>query len=89
MFTDTNSNGEITFQIVDVGLLLYRFFGVCGSFSILDRCDIIFTYCWQDKWEKYADTGESVDISEDMSLLTLDTILRCAFSYKSNCQVDG
>lgn len=49
----------------------------------------VFSHCRQDKWEKHADTDKAIDISEDMSLLTLDTILQCAFSYKSNCQTDG
>lgn len=33
----TNSNGEIMFEIVDLDLLLYRFFGVCGSFFHLGQ----------------------------------------------------
>nr|XP_033497164.1 cytochrome P450 4B1-like [Epinephelus lanceolatus] len=39
-----------------------------------------------DKWESYANTGESFELFEHVSLMTLDTILKCAFSYSSNCQ---
>ena len=31
----------------------------------------------------------SVEICDPISLLTLDIILRCAFSYQSNCQDTG
>lgn len=49
----------------------------------------VFSHCRQDKWEKHADTDKAFDIAEDISLLTLDTILQCTCSYKSNCQIDG
>ncbi|KAL7394584.1 hypothetical protein ABVT39_028279 [Epinephelus coioides] len=39
-----------------------------------------------DKWESYANTSESFELFERVSLMTLDTILKCAFSYSSNCQ---
>ncbi|XP_049440288.1 cytochrome P450 4A4-like isoform X2 [Epinephelus fuscoguttatus] len=39
-----------------------------------------------DKWKSYANTGESFELFEHVSLMTLDTILKCAFSYSSNCQ---
>ena len=35
---------------------------------------------------KVASPNTSVEICESVSLLTLDIILRCAFSYQSNCQ---
>ncbi|XP_040899923.1 cytochrome P450 4B1 [Toxotes jaculatrix] len=42
-----------------------------------------------DKWESYADTNESFELFEHVSLMTLDSILKCAFSYSSNCQTEG
>ncbi|KAK2844848.1 hypothetical protein Q5P01_011507 [Channa striata] len=42
-----------------------------------------------DKWERYAKTNESFELSEHVSLMTLDSILKCAFSYNSNCQTVG
>uniref|UniRef100_A0A672YFG8 aromatase n=1 Tax=Sphaeramia orbicularis TaxID=375764 RepID=A0A672YFG8_9TELE len=41
------------------------------------------------KWERYAKTGESFELFEHVSLMTLDSILKCAFSYNSNCQTEG
>ncbi|XP_042317329.1 cytochrome P450 4B1-like [Sceloporus undulatus] len=34
------------------------------------------------------DNTASVEIFEHVSLMTLDTIMKCAFSYKSNCQTE-
>ncbi|XP_029360354.1 cytochrome P450 4T8 isoform X1 [Echeneis naucrates] len=42
-----------------------------------------------DKWESYADTNKPFELFEHVSLMTLDSILQCAFSYKSNCQTEG
>ncbi|XP_067365377.1 cytochrome P450 4B1-like isoform X2 [Channa argus] len=42
-----------------------------------------------DKWECYAKTNESFELFEHVSLMTLDSILKCAFSYCSNCQTVG
>ncbi|XP_029308135.1 cytochrome P450 4B1-like [Cottoperca gobio] len=42
-----------------------------------------------DKWESYANTNESFEVFEHVSLMTLDSILKCAFSYNSNCQTEG
>ncbi|XP_049903000.1 cytochrome P450 4A12A isoform X10 [Epinephelus moara] len=39
-----------------------------------------------DKWESYANTSKSFELFEHVSLMTLDTVLKCAFSYSSNCQ---
>ncbi|XP_028667984.1 cytochrome P450 4A6-like [Erpetoichthys calabaricus] len=42
------------------------------------------------KLEKIATSSdESVEIFQHISLLTLDIILKCAFSYKSNCQLES
>ncbi|XP_073499638.1 cytochrome P450 4B1-like isoform X2 [Phyllobates terribilis] len=39
-----------------------------------------------DKWEKLAPNNKPVELFHHVSLMTLDTIMKCAFSYKSNCQ---
>ncbi|XP_028939134.1 cytochrome P450 4B1-like [Ornithorhynchus anatinus] len=40
-----------------------------------------------DKWEKLAAQGETVEMFQHVSLMALDTILKCAFSHHSNCQL--
>ncbi|XP_073499634.1 cytochrome P450 4B1-like [Phyllobates terribilis] len=39
-----------------------------------------------DKWEKLAPNNKPVELFHHVSLMTLDTIMKCAFSYESNCQ---
>ncbi|XP_063283845.1 cytochrome P450 4B1-like [Pelobates fuscus] len=39
-----------------------------------------------DKWEKLVPEKKSVELFHYVSLMTLDTIMKCAFSYHSNCQ---
>ncbi|XP_054835333.1 cytochrome P450 4A4-like [Eublepharis macularius] len=41
-----------------------------------------------DKWEKLVakDAMKSLEVFEHVSLMTLDSIMKCAFSYQSNCQ---
>ncbi|KAJ6659456.1 hypothetical protein lerEdw1_018690 [Lerista edwardsae] len=41
-----------------------------------------------DKWEQLVTQEKSVDLFEHVSLMTLDTIMKCAFSHSSNCQMD-
>ena len=42
-----------------------------------------------NKWRSLVDKDNAtVDVFEQFTLYTLDVILRCACSYKSNCQVD-
>ncbi|XP_068180518.1 cytochrome P450 4T8 [Antennarius striatus] len=42
-----------------------------------------------DKWEQYGNGTQSFELFEHVSLMTLDTILKCAFSYNSKCQTEG
>ncbi|XP_014376623.1 cytochrome P450 4B1-like [Alligator sinensis] len=42
-----------------------------------------------DKWEQMATPGKSVEIFQPVSLMTLDTIMKCAFSHQGNCQTDS
>uniref|UniRef100_A0A8C8AX84 CP4B1 protein n=1 Tax=Otus sunia TaxID=257818 RepID=A0A8C8AX84_9STRI len=41
-----------------------------------------------DKWEK-KNTEKSVELFQDVSLMTLDSIMKCAFSYNTNCQTQS
>ncbi|NXA31627.1 CP4B1 protein, partial [Eudromia elegans] len=41
-----------------------------------------------DKWEKNKQR-KPVELFHDISLMTLDTIMRCAFSYDANCQTQS
>ena len=43
----------------------------------------------QNKLQGYCDRGESFEVVNNISLLTLDIILRCAFSYDNDCQIKG
>ncbi|KAH1165985.1 hypothetical protein KIL84_015157 [Mauremys mutica] len=42
-----------------------------------------------DKWEQLIAQEKSVELFEHVSLMTLDSIMKCAFSYQSNCQTDS
>ncbi|KAF7645499.1 hypothetical protein LDENG_00203600 [Lucifuga dentata] len=42
-----------------------------------------------NKWENFAKTNESFELFNHVSLMTLDSIMKCAFSYNSNCQNEG
>ncbi|XP_064415856.1 cytochrome P450 4B1-like [Latimeria chalumnae] len=42
-----------------------------------------------DKWEKLINKGQSLEIFQHVSLMTLDSIMKCAFSYHSNCQIES
>uniref|UniRef100_A0A8C3MUX4 Uncharacterized protein n=1 Tax=Geospiza parvula TaxID=87175 RepID=A0A8C3MUX4_GEOPR len=39
-----------------------------------------------DKWDKKITERRSVELFQDVSLMTLDSIMKCAFSFNSNCQ---
>ncbi|EMP34122.1 Cytochrome P450 4B1 [Chelonia mydas] len=42
-----------------------------------------------DKWERLITMDKSVELFEHVSLMTLDSIMKCAFSCHSNCQTDS
>uniref|UniRef100_A0A8C6ZST3 Cytochrome P450 4B1 n=1 Tax=Nothoprocta perdicaria TaxID=30464 RepID=A0A8C6ZST3_NOTPE len=41
-----------------------------------------------DKWEQMITDGKPVELFEHVSLMTLDSIMKCAFSCHSNCQTN-
>ena len=49
----------------------------------------MLSYLLQDKLSKIAAKGEYFEVFSQISLLTLDIILRCAFSYENDCQTRG
>lgn len=42
-----------------------------------------------DKWASHSNTDQAFEMSQHTRLMALDNILRCAFSYKTNCQIEG
>ncbi|KAL0604489.1 Cytochrome P450 4A11 [Plecturocebus cupreus] len=41
-----------------------------------------------DKWEELVSPDSSLEVSEHISLMTLDTIMKCAFSHQGSVQLD-
>ncbi|NWQ60271.1 CP4B1 protein, partial [Neopipo cinnamomea] len=41
------------------------------------------------KWDKKSTEGKSVELFQDVSLMTLDSIMKCAFSFNSDCQTQS
>lgn len=42
---------------------------------------------FQDKWQRLVAEGSTnLEMFDHVSLMTLDSLLKCAFSYNSNCQ---
>nr|XP_004672227.1 cytochrome P450 4A12-like [Jaculus jaculus] len=42
-----------------------------------------------DKWEQMISQNSTLEIFQPISLMTLDTIMKCAFSYRGNVQLGG
>ena len=61
-------------------------------FAILKGYVSVYNSCLQQlfqKWDASAKRGEPVMTFNSISMLSLDIILQCAFSFKSNCQKEG
>lgn len=42
---------------------------------------------WQEKWRHLVEEGTTtIELFDHVTLMTLDSLLKCAFSYDSNCQ---
>ncbi|XP_031756807.1 cytochrome P450 4B1 [Xenopus tropicalis] len=50
--------------------------------SLMSDC----TRVMLDKWDKLMPNEKSIELFHHVSLMTLDTIMKCAFSYNSSCQ---
>lgn len=47
----------------------------------------LFFCVFQDKWRGLVATGQTnIEMFDHVTLMTLDSLLQCAFSYNSNCQ---
>lgn len=55
--------------------------------TIKTRSNLLHSFL-RDLQEKWSKSCGEVELFQDISLLTLDSILKCAFSYKSNCQIE-
>lgn len=54
-----------------------------------DDDDVDLDLMCQGKWEKICGTQDTVvDVSEHTSLMSLDTLMKCAFSRDTNCQIN-
>ena len=61
-------------------------------YEILKPYVAVYNSCFKvmlKKWSKSAEMNEPVKLFETMSLMSLDIIQQCAFSYKSDCQTLG
>ncbi|XP_037357257.1 cytochrome P450 4X1 isoform X2 [Talpa occidentalis] len=63
------------------------------SFSILKSYVEVMAHSVNmmlDKWEKMCSTQDTaVEVSEHISLLTLDILMKCALSWETNCQINS
>ena len=69
-----------------------RLLTTCFHFEVLKPYVSVYNSCTEvllDKWSRAAKRNEPVEVFDTVSLLSLDIILQCAFSFKSNCQHVG
>ena len=69
-----------------------RLLTTCFHFEVLKSYVTVYNNCLEaflDKWTLAAKRNEPVEVFDTVSLLSLDIILQCAFSFKSNCQHVG
>lgn len=53
------------------------------------KCTNKFIFTFQNKIEKESESGDFIEITAPIGLLTLDVMLRCAFSYDGRIQEQG
>ena len=61
-------------------------------YAILKGYVSVYNSCLQrlfQKWDKSATESKPILVYETISMMSLDIILQCAFSFKSNCQKEG
>ncbi|KAG8505434.1 Cytochrome P450 4X1 [Galemys pyrenaicus] len=63
------------------------------SFNILKSYVEVMAYSVNtmlDKWEKICSTQDAaLEVFEHISLMTLDILMKCAFSWETNCQINS
>ena len=64
-------------------ILLVRHLNHIGAQHVVHEVSLVPL---QSKWQERAARGEPVEVYKAIDLLSLDVVLRCAFSYDSNCQ---
>uniref|UniRef100_A0A3Q2NN52 aromatase n=1 Tax=Fundulus heteroclitus TaxID=8078 RepID=A0A3Q2NN52_FUNHE len=86
LLTSTEPKDDFAYKFIELLLII-----VCIAYSFFsaDMVASLFLCLFQDKWERYANTEETFEVFEHVSLMTLDSILKCAFSCNSNCQTEG
>lgn len=62
--------------------------GETCTFSFCMQTSLLHLLCVsQDKWHRLAAKGPTtIETFDHVALMTLDSLLKCAFSYNSNCQ---
>ena len=58
-------------------------------FKVLQPYIPVYNLCLEEllvKWTAFAENGHPVKLFDTISLMSLDIVLRCAFSYESDCQ---
>uniref|UniRef100_A0A7N4P7D5 Cytochrome P450 family 4 subfamily B member 1 n=1 Tax=Sarcophilus harrisii TaxID=9305 RepID=A0A7N4P7D5_SARHA len=83
--SDPKSNLIYRFFIPWIGIGLLILNGpTCWGTMYAESCLLLL----QNKWEKLISQGSSLEVFDHVSLMTLDTIMKCAFSQESNCQTE-
>ncbi|XP_060561748.1 ultra-long-chain fatty acid omega-hydroxylase-like [Ruditapes philippinarum] len=77
------SNGEKWFRSRRLLTPAFHFDILKAYLEVKNRASSIFV----DKLQAYADKEEYFEIFEHACMFSLDVILQCAFSYKSDCQI--
>ena len=63
---------------------------LCFPQNLFLTHNLIWLYYWQDKWRGLLKTCDSLDMFEQVSLMTLDILLKCIFGMtEGNVQLEG
>ncbi|XP_045701819.1 LOW QUALITY PROTEIN: cytochrome P450 4X1-like [Phyllostomus hastatus] len=81
-----NLNGPIWFQHRRVITPAFNFNILKSHVNVMTQSVNIML----SKWEKMCGTQNTlVEVSRDISLMTLDTLMKCTFSKETNCQINS
>ncbi|CDQ58410.1 unnamed protein product [Oncorhynchus mykiss] len=64
----------------------FQIFFLLGAVLVFNNLTMSVLFLFQDKWETHSKSDESFELFEHVSLMTLDSIMKCAFSSNTNCQ---